>query len=937
MAQIPGGVRVAGFMSPTDDTDVYATHKSIYGYGGYREVANAAARIATPAERQAVGMLVYQADTDTIYKLDSMGPAVWSILSLGGEQPDYNPKPDYWSHLPLTRPHAIRALAYWLSFHISDTLDPVSDTSTGWYFTDFSTVWTGGDTPETMYDALETIAKELYNHISGQITCAGTGVHGPSYSGSTTYWTNVPATVDEAIDCIAAELYTHLGALLPVGPETFLGLSDTPFSYTGHLGKMLTVGSGKIEFSTNPFSLGTATGDLLYYNITGSTWTKLAAGANTYILTSNGPGTAPSWQVGGSGEVNSGLNVGGGTFSIYKDKLALNLRFKTISAGSNKLSIVENSPTDTLLTLDVAEGNIVHQNLNGAGTRTHAELDSLYTAYTTHVSSQVNSHSQIDSHINSTSNPHSVTPAQVQNTSALWNANQLQGRTISTGAPGTNDVLTWTGSQWAPQAPGGIMVQHPLGGATWHSSSTLASVNSLISDATLDTNTASRPPTAHSLSGAEHSSTTLSSFTGKISDVSQFITSIAGEFVSFGNIVSATADRILVEDASNAYAKGYMRVDQLNHQHLSGAGTRTHSELDTLYTNYYAHIGVSASYTHTNIDAHIDTVTGNPHAISLQDAYDSNDTITTGVSGGVVIQGTSSPSLTLSGAASDGLYISNATANGLSLNVASSAKSIEMRHNATSSSVPGLYSIVTSTNSSSPAAQLISSSTNSAATQTLLQLNYYVGSFQGMYTGILVDFWSGNTSISSTKTPIGLSLAGQTNSGTGQTVGLNIDSRWDVGAVLSSNMWHIDNVFSIYGSNLESGLFWNSTTDKINMYTTGSARDILLSTSGSESHIELQATSGNIDIDGNGVDINAQSGNVYVTASSDIALQSGGVFDLETTGSTFFTFHTSANVVIRMYIQSTNPGTSGVPNGSIWIDTSSGQLKYLLSGTWTNA
>lgn len=62
-----------------------------------------------------------------------------------------------------------------------------------------------------------------------------------------------------------------------------------------------------------------------------------------------------------------------------------------ITAGSSKVSVVYNDGADTL-TIDVVEANIVHQNLSGAGTNTHA---------------------QIDSHIANTSNPHSTTAAQV--------------------------------------------------------------------------------------------------------------------------------------------------------------------------------------------------------------------------------------------------------------------------------------------------------------------------------------------------------------------------------------------------------------------------------------------------------------------------------------------------------------------------------------------
>lgn len=44
----------------------------------------------------------------------------------------------------------------------------------------------------------------------------------------------------------------------------------------------------------------------------------------------------------------------------------------------------------------------------------------------------------------------SSTTFNAMTTSALWNANQLQGRTVSSTAPSSGEVLKWTGSAWAP-------------------------------------------------------------------------------------------------------------------------------------------------------------------------------------------------------------------------------------------------------------------------------------------------------------------------------------------------------------------------------------------------------------------------------------------------------------------------------------------------------
>jgi len=69
MATIPGGVRVTGFISPTDTTDVYSTHDSLYGKGGYKEVADLTERDAITDERRRIGMQVYVSSSDTFYYL----------------------------------------------------------------------------------------------------------------------------------------------------------------------------------------------------------------------------------------------------------------------------------------------------------------------------------------------------------------------------------------------------------------------------------------------------------------------------------------------------------------------------------------------------------------------------------------------------------------------------------------------------------------------------------------------------------------------------------------------------------------------------------------------------------------------------------------------------------------------------------------------------
>ena len=68
MSTIAGGVTVTGFISPTDDSDVYATHDSKYGIGGFREVSSIKERNDITVERRRIGMLV-AVTNDIIYQL----------------------------------------------------------------------------------------------------------------------------------------------------------------------------------------------------------------------------------------------------------------------------------------------------------------------------------------------------------------------------------------------------------------------------------------------------------------------------------------------------------------------------------------------------------------------------------------------------------------------------------------------------------------------------------------------------------------------------------------------------------------------------------------------------------------------------------------------------------------------------------------------------
>ncbi len=122
---------------------------------------------------------------------------------------------------------------------------------------------------------------------------------------------------------------------------------------------------------------------------------------------------------GGGGEANDLVNAGtGGTTGVATpSKVGVNLQLRSHFSTTDRITVGEDAPNERV-TYTLVEGNIVHQNLSGAGT---------------------NDHAAIDSHIASTANPHSTSIANI-------------------------------------------------------GSGTLAQLNAAISDANVDADTASRPP-----------------------------------------------------------------------------------------------------------------------------------------------------------------------------------------------------------------------------------------------------------------------------------------------------------------------------------------------------------------------------------------------------------------------------------------------------------
>lgn len=78
------GTNIAATLVPFTDQDTYATHDSLYGKGGWKEVETMDERDAIPAARLRKGCVCYVADLDLLYKWDG---AEWAELPLGTQMP----------------------------------------------------------------------------------------------------------------------------------------------------------------------------------------------------------------------------------------------------------------------------------------------------------------------------------------------------------------------------------------------------------------------------------------------------------------------------------------------------------------------------------------------------------------------------------------------------------------------------------------------------------------------------------------------------------------------------------------------------------------------------------------------------------------------------------------------------------------------------------
>lgn len=198
--------------------------------------------------------------------------------------------------------------------------------------------------------------------------------------------------------------------------------TNNPHSVTKTQVGLSNVQNIKMNFSatTDP----TATDDNSQGYDIGSQWINVNGG-KSFICTSNTIFLAIWKETTVGDEVNTVSNIGTAGVGLYKDSIGNDLRFKKINAGSDKVTVTDDTDNDEV-DIDIVPGNISHLQLAHIGT---------------------NSHAQIDAHISNVTNPHSVTKEQL----GLGNLTNIKSNLNAIIAPTVDDDTNSgysIGSRW---------------------------------------------------------------------------------------------------------------------------------------------------------------------------------------------------------------------------------------------------------------------------------------------------------------------------------------------------------------------------------------------------------------------------------------------------------------------------------------------------------
>ena len=354
---------------------------------------------------------------------------------------------------------------------------------------------------------------------------------------------------------------TDVGSNTHAQIDTHLASTSNPHSVTKTQVGLSEVPNLKMKL--NATIAPTVNNDTSEGYAVGSIWVDVS-GDKAYICLDETDGAAV-WKETtiseSSGEANTASNVGVGGVGVFKQKTAADLEFRTVNAGSNKLTVTLDAGNNEI-DLDVVPGNIAHGDLVDVGSNTHA---------------------QIDSHLASTSNPHSVTKSQV----GLGEVPNLKVKLNATSAPTINNDTSEgysVGSRWIDIVADKeyTCLDNTDGAAVWKDV-TITSVGEI--------NTASNEG---------------------VGGVGVFKQK-TGANLEFKSVAAGSSKVTVTDDTGNNEIDIDVVPGNIAHQDLSGAGTNTHAQIDTHIANAALHRTINDAGTATTdlwsankIDASLD-------------------------------------------------------------------------------------------------------------------------------------------------------------------------------------------------------------------------------------------------------------------------------------------------------------------------------------------